>query len=104
MADALSALFPNAVDLRCFLHFKENIERKLRDTATVVANEVLGDIVGKPFQYQLGLVDAKDATHLHTWMKCCSTLRENEQAKWFTLNDEQRQRRVDKFMKAEIEK
>ena len=82
LANALSASFPNAVYLRCFLHFKDNIESKLRELKfpTDVANKVLSDIMGKPTQYQLGLVDAKNSAHLDEML---STI----ESKWNNLEE-----------------
>ena len=80
LANALSASFPSAVHLRCFLHFKENIERKLHELSfpTDVANEVVTDIMGKPSQYQLGLVDAQNVTHFDEMLS-------NIESKWNEL-------------------
>ena len=66
LANALSASFPNAVHVRCFLHFKGNIEHKLNELKipASIAKEFVEDIMGKPTRFQLGLVDAKDFTHL----------------------------------------
>lgn len=66
LANALSASFPKAVHVRCFLHFKGNIEHKLSELRIPanVAKEFVDDIMGKPTEFQLGLVDAKDPTHL----------------------------------------
>lgn len=65
MANALSASFPKAVHVRCFLHLG-NIEHKLSELRIPanVAKEVIDDIIGKPTKFQLGLVDAKDPAHL----------------------------------------
>ena len=66
LANALSASFPKAVHVRCFLHFKGNIEHKLSELRIPanVAKEFIDDIMGKPTKFQLGLVDAKDPAHL----------------------------------------
>ena len=65
LANALSASFPKAVHVRCFLHLG-NIEHKLSELRIPanVAKEVIDDIIGKPTKFQLGLVDAKDPAHL----------------------------------------
>ena len=49
LADALGHNFPFAVQLRCFLHFKKNIQQKLRDLAIPnhVSEKLLDDIFGK---------------------------------------------------------
>ena len=66
MANALSASFPKAVHVRCFLHFKGNIEHKLSELRLPanVAKEFVDDIMGKPTKFQLGLIDARNHTHL----------------------------------------
>ena len=58
--------FPSAIHLRCFLHFKGNIERKLYELKIPpnVAKEYIADIMGRPTRFQLGLVDAKNSAHL----------------------------------------
>ena len=82
LANALSASFPSAVHMRCFLHFKENIERKLRELQlnfpTDIADEIITDIMGKPSQYQLGLVDACNGTHFNEMLS-------NVESKWNEL-------------------
>ena len=81
LANALSASFPRAVHLRFFLYFKVNIKRKLRELnfPTDVANEVITDIMGKPSQYQLGLVDARNK-HLNEMLS-------NIESKWNELEE-----------------
>ena len=45
----MEALGPHALQLRCFLHFKRNVQEKLRDLALPkqVAQQILDDIFGK---------------------------------------------------------
>ena len=66
LVNALSMSFPKACHLRCFLHFKGNIERKLTEMRLPndVVKEFMQDIMGKPSHFQLGLVDANDSSHL----------------------------------------
>ena len=61
LENALAATFPKAEHLRCFLHFRGNIERKLQslNIPHPVANEIVKDILGSPLQLQHGLVDSK---------------------------------------------
>ena len=49
LTEALGHSFPFALQLRCFLHFKRNIQEKLRDLAIPkhVAQAILDDIFGK---------------------------------------------------------
>ena len=66
LANALSASFSKAVHVRRFLHFKGNIECKLSELTIPadVAKQFVQDIMGKPMKFQLGLVDARDSSHL----------------------------------------
>ena len=49
LVEALGHNFPHALQLRCFLHFKRNVQEKLRDLALPkqVAQQILDDIFGK---------------------------------------------------------
>ena len=62
MVEALSHNFPFAVQLRCFLHFKKNVEQKLKELGipAQVVQEFLSDIFGKRTAntYKEGLVDS----------------------------------------------
>jgi hypothetical protein len=61
---ALTTVFPHAVHLRCFNHFKKNIENKLQSIhlPTPFIKEILHDIFGVRLESerQLGLVDTQD--------------------------------------------
>ncbi len=48
LENALAATFPSAQHVRCFLHFRGNIERKLQDLGLprAVSNEIVKDIMG----------------------------------------------------------
>ena len=58
MVEALSHNFPFAAQLRCFIHFRKNIEQKLRDLGipSKVSQEFIADIFGNT--YEEGLVDS----------------------------------------------
>ena len=51
---------PQAQHVRCFLHLRDNVERKLRELGIPrsVSSEIIKDIMGCPTQLQRGLVDA----------------------------------------------
>ena len=63
LVEALSHNFPFAAQLHCFLHFKKNVQQKLKDFGipAQVAEEYLSDIFGKRVgnTYQEGLVDSE---------------------------------------------
>ena len=60
---AFMTTFTKAIHLRCFLHFRGNIEQKLRDLSipSTVSKEIVKDIMGCPSRLELGLVDAQDS-------------------------------------------
>ena len=62
LVKAFSTAFPNAIHLRCFLHFRGNIEEKLRQLKlpSVVVKAFVHDVLGNPAQLEFGLVDAED--------------------------------------------
>lgn len=59
-------MFTGAIHLRCFLHFRENIERKLREfsISSDLIKEFIRDIFGNPSKLERGLVDAKNEEEL----------------------------------------
>ena len=61
LSSAFSAVFNKAVHLRCFLHFKGNLESRLREYRIPkhLQVEFLRDVFGDPTNAQDGLVDAK---------------------------------------------
>ena len=61
LENALATTFPQAQHVRCFLHFRDNIQRKLRELGVPqsVSCEIVKDIMGCPSQLQLGLVDSE---------------------------------------------
>ena len=64
LIDALKEVFPDAIHLRCFNHFRKNTEKKLRSLnfTDKAAKEILRDIFGLVIEneHQLGLVDSKN--------------------------------------------
>ena len=83
---ALSHNFPFAIQLRCFLHFKKNVEQKLREFGipSHLAQEFVANIFGKHVgnTYQEGLVDS---CSLDEFDQCLEGLKElwDEQEKPF---------------------
>ena len=75
LENALSAAFPNALHLRCFLHFRGNVENKLRELGipSVVAKEIVCDIMGRASALEYGLVDAKHGEELGVLLKAVKT-------------------------------
>ena len=71
LVNAFSAVFPKAIHLRCFLHFRENIVRKLQQlrVPTAVIDEFKKDIFGNPQQLELGLVDSESECDLDAKLK-----------------------------------
>ena len=65
LEEALRTQFKYAIHLRCFLHFRGNIESKLSELciSKASAREFIHDIFGNPVQLEEGLVDA-DANNL----------------------------------------
>ena len=51
LVNTLSTVFPHAIHLRCFLHFRGNIEEKLRqlNLPQLVLKEIVYDVLGNPF-------------------------------------------------------
>lgn len=66
LVNAFCTVFNKAIHLRCFLHFKGNIEEQLqnRHIGRCVASSILHDIFGNPAQLELGLVDAESESAL----------------------------------------
>jgi len=65
LVNAFENAYPDAIHLRCFKHFRDNIERKLKSLNfdSTTCEEILADIFGTvdSEQTQLGLVDATDS-------------------------------------------
>ena len=59
LVNAFSAVFPKALHLQCFLHFRQNDECKLHElgVSSTVIKEFKKDIFGDPEYLQFGLVD-----------------------------------------------
>ena len=89
LENALEATFPKAVHVRCFLHFRKNIERKLRELniPKPVALEIVKDIMGCPTQLQCGLVDSENVGEMDEMLGSKFETRWNEFEKpyyaWF---------------------
>ena len=63
LVQACRSQFSNAIHLRCWLHFKDNLRNKLeRDLhlSKDVAQEFISDIIGKVSSLERGLLDAED--------------------------------------------
>ena len=63
--NALKLVYPSAIHLRCFIHFKKNIESKLQSLNFPAAamKEIIRDILGytcQQQQHELGLVDSQN--------------------------------------------
>lgn len=63
LENALAATFLCANHVRCFFHFRGNIERKLDELRMprAAGSEIVKDVMGCLTQLQCGLVDAKSA-------------------------------------------
>ena len=66
LVNAFSTVFSKALYLRCFLHFRQNVERKLEEfgVSSAIIREFRKDIFGDPQQLELGLVDVNSETEL----------------------------------------
>lgn len=66
LESAFTATFPRAQHMRCFLHFRGSVERKLQElgVSRSVSGEIVKDIIGCPTQLQDGLVDTESAEKL----------------------------------------
>ena len=63
LEDALQTQFRYAIHLRCFLHFRGNLESKLSDLGISRSNsqDFIKDVLGDPVLLEEGLVDADSA-------------------------------------------
>ena len=61
ISNAMHVVFERAVHLRCFLHFKGNLDMKLREYGVPKSErmEFLRDVFGNPLELETGLVDAE---------------------------------------------
>ena len=61
LVNALHTQFQSAIHLRCFLHFRGNLEDKLANLGISKANaqEFIRDVLGNPALLENGLVDAE---------------------------------------------
>ena len=78
LIEAFSHAFPNAKQLRCFIHMKQNISSKLKDRGlpSSVIQEFICDIFGKRYvgTYEEGLVDSIDAIAFCSRVKNCKNI------------------------------
>ena len=70
LIQAFSTAFSGAVHLRCFLHFRGNVEDKLRNIRipSVAAKEFVHDILGNPAHLKTGLVDSENEGELDSML------------------------------------
>ena len=66
LENALESSSVNAQNVRCFLHFKSNLECKLQELKipNSVKNEIVKDVMGSPCHLQHGLVDSESVEQL----------------------------------------
>ena len=73
LVEAFTHNFPYAIQLRCFLHFKRNVQEKLKELgfSSSVSNEFLADIFGKRVggTFQAGLVDCSTVEEFDDCLK-----------------------------------
>ena len=62
LVNAFKTVFTQAQSLRCFLHFKSNLDEKLRKLTVprFVRVDILRDVFGNPEEFEEGLVDVED--------------------------------------------
>ena len=67
LENAFMTSFPVAQHVRCFLHFKGNIDRKLQELniPSSLRSEIIKDVLGSPSQLEHGLVDAASSEELN---------------------------------------
>ena len=68
LKNALESSFVNAQHVRCFLHFKSNLERKLQELKIPksIKDEIVKDVMGSPRHLQHGLVDSESVEQLES--------------------------------------
>ena len=68
LVNAFSAVFPKALHLWCFLHFRQNVECKLHElgVSSVVIKEFKKDIFGDPEYLQFCRVDMPNKSELES--------------------------------------
>ena len=66
LSDAFSVVFNNPLHVRCFLHFRGNLEAKLKELkiSKQARVEYLRDVFGNPSGMEEGLVDSSDEQEL----------------------------------------
>lgn len=62
LSNAFHTVFNKAVHIRCFLHFKGNLDSKLQELSIPKHEriEFLRDVFGNPLELEYGLIDADD--------------------------------------------
>ena len=75
MVEAFSHCFPNALHLRCFLHFRKNIKEKMKEYGipSHVSDEFVADIFGRHsgMKYEEGLVDSTSVGDFNNRLEAC---------------------------------
>ena len=82
LAQACASQFSLAVHVRCWLHFKENLKRKLEHDMKLprhVAQEFISDILGNASQLEKGLVDADDEDAFEAQLKSLQEVWDNRE-------------------------
>ena len=78
MIEAFSHCFPSAMQLRCFIHFKNNIKEKLKEYGipSPVSEEFVADIFGKysGSSYEEGLVDSTSPEDFNARLENCKAV------------------------------
>ena len=97
----MKEVFPDAIHLRCFNHFRKNIEKKLRSLnfTDKAAKEILRDIFGLVIEneHQLGLVDSKNEADFRQKLDAVKQ-------KWDEMELEHRLCHKDEVIEAEFHK
>ena len=67
----MHVVFDNSVHLRCILHFKHNLDMKLREYGVPknVRDEFFRDIFGSPQDLETGLVNAESEQDLKCYLR-----------------------------------
>ena len=78
LVEAFTHNFPNAIQLRCFIHFKRNVQEKLKEYgfAASVTSEFIADIFGKRVgnTFYAGLVDSASLSEFDERFECLKSV------------------------------
>ena len=78
LVEAFTHNFPNAIQLRCFIHFKNNVQEKLKEYgfAASVTSEFIADIFGKRVgnTFYAGLVDSASLSEFDERFECLKSV------------------------------